>query len=185
MGLNRSLERGGQYLSLTRFSSSENQYLRSYGPLKFTEKMKKNLKSSLDQILLRSFPNRNLRKNSWCLKKKIISNGILQVKIWTMRLSIMNEFDRNFWARRLPYALSKYEKRVSRQKIKENRSWNRFPTILPSYFRCLKVSLGTAPSNVVFNFVVYHPPLGPPGVGKRFFVKSHGLGRIYKWSPPP
>ena len=99
-----------------------------------------------------------------------------------MRLSIMNKFDRNFWALRLPYALSKYKKRVSRQKIKESRSLNRFPTILPSYFRCLIVSPGTAPSNVVFNFGVYLSPLGRPGVGKRFFVKSHGLGRIYKWS---
>ena len=37
------------------------------------------------------------------------------------------------------YAISKYKKRVPRQKIKENRSLNRFSTILLSYFRCLKV----------------------------------------------
>ena len=118
-------------------------------------------------------------------EKKIISNGILQVKIWTMRLSIKNEFDRNFWARRVPFALSKYEKRVSRQKIKENRSLNRFPTILPSYFRCLKVSLGTTPSNVVFNFGVYHPPLGRPGVGKRFFCEVPRVGSYIQMKSPP
>ena len=69
-GPNRSLERGGQYLSLAQFSSSEDLYLRSYGRLKLSEKIEKNLKSSLKQILLRSPRNRNLRKNSWCLKKK-------------------------------------------------------------------------------------------------------------------
>ena len=49
-------------------------------------------------------------------------------------------FVRIFLAFTHAYALSKYKKRVSRQKIMENRSLNRFSTILPSYFRCLKVS---------------------------------------------
>ena len=38
------------------------------------------------------------------------------------------------------YALSKYEKRVPRQKVKENRSLNRLSTILPSYLMRRKVS---------------------------------------------
>ena len=88
-GPNRSLERGGQYLSLVRFSSSEDLYLRSYGRLKLSEKIEKNLESSLKQILLRSPRNRNLRKNSWCFKKKFMSNGLFfrtltAVKVRTM-----------------------------------------------------------------------------------------------------
>jgi GTPase SAR1 family protein len=74
-GPNRSLERGGYSLSLPRFSSLGDQYLRSYGRLKFSEKIEKNPKSSLKQILLRSPQNRNLRENSWCFKKKFMSNG--------------------------------------------------------------------------------------------------------------
>jgi hypothetical protein len=75
-GPNRSLGRGGLYLSLAQFSSSEDLYLRTYGRLKLSEKIEKNLKSSLKQISLRSLRNRYLRKNSWCFKKKFMSNGL-------------------------------------------------------------------------------------------------------------
>ena len=45
-------------------------------------------------------------------------------------------FDCNFRALTHPHAFSKYENRVPRQKIKENRSLNCFSTMLPSSFRC-------------------------------------------------
>ena len=77
-------------------------------------------------------------------------------------------FDSNFRALTHPYVLSKCGKRVLRQKIKENRSLNRFSTMLRSSFRCLNVShVYQAVSYVVFNFCVYHPP---PGQGGRDFT---------------
>ena len=83
-------------------------------------------------------------------------------------------FDRNFRALTHPYVLSKYEKRVPRQKIKENRSLNRFSTMLRSSFRCLNVShVYQAVSYVVFNFCVYHPP-SPRAWGKGLHCEMPG-----------
>ena len=56
---------------LAPFASLRDQDLRSYGHLKFFEKVKKNPKSSLRLISLSGSQIRNLRENSWWFKKKI------------------------------------------------------------------------------------------------------------------
>ena len=54
---------------LAPFASLRDQDLRSYGHLKFFEKVKKNPKSSLRLISLSISQIRNLRENSWWFKK--------------------------------------------------------------------------------------------------------------------